>query len=231
MVAEAAALPSAFHAHQRLLHQSGRALVCAAHSTPTAPGRTPQCPSPQGCHPGLYCSHQRAPHALRMDKDRRRNLGQCRPILSADFRDRTLDRGGITRCGRDFSMRHRGDVSPMRRIREVRMTFPGEMVQLKLPPQNRNLMSRAEFHHQSQTSRGNLAGGYDDDGDVETAKNGGQISARSENTHGSDLMIDELRIVIKKAYGTQPEPLIFRQLTQNAFAASSGSIDQDRKST
>ena len=90
MVAQAAALPSALHAHQRLLAQPGGTVGCLADGETIAARGASQHAGTPNCHSGLHCSHQRATQALRVDEDRRRDSRQCRPILSSDFRLRTL---------------------------------------------------------------------------------------------------------------------------------------------
>src|SRR5581483_4032086 len=87
-----ASLPAPLHPDQRAVAQSRRALVRPADGQTDQAGGAPKHADPRGRDPHLYRPDQHGAEALRVDEDRRRDLGQCSSILSSNLWDRTLVR-------------------------------------------------------------------------------------------------------------------------------------------
>src|SRR5258705_7985644 len=68
------ALSLALYAHFGLVAQHGRAVLCRDHQKTHSPRRLQERRRIEASHHGLSQSPQRQPEALRLDKDRRRNL-------------------------------------------------------------------------------------------------------------------------------------------------------------
>src|SRR5581483_9071897 len=85
-----ASLPAPLHPDQRVVAQSRRALVRPADGQTDQAGGAPKHADPRGRDPHLYRPDQHGAEALRVDEDRRRDLGQCSSILSSNLWDRTL---------------------------------------------------------------------------------------------------------------------------------------------